>query len=272
MSNEYEINRTPAPQGFEEVINRLIADAEEQKKGTSRTLELTALGGVTQWLGGMLNAYRIWEGKSGNPRTTDRVAGDTPLKPASGSVVVKRLEWEIPAPNECASSCRLVTFGWLGGWAEIHTGSDGSWWAEIHDDQGQENIAAESLEAAEAVVQEKHAARITSALETNQENAPEHVILFTEAPGDFPVVWSTSGEIEVLAYCPFAKGDELYRMQLTPKRSDEVQGLIEQYGIGEFGDRPGIENAIADRLGVKRPHDLPDGPVLAVDNDEDQTS
>ena len=78
MSNEYEINRTPAPQGFEAVINRLIADAEEQKKGTSRTLELTALGGMTQWLGGMLNAYRIWEGQSGNPTTTNRTVAVEP--------------------------------------------------------------------------------------------------------------------------------------------------------------------------------------------------
>jgi len=70
MSNEYEINRTPAPQGFEEVINRLIADAEEQKKGTSRTLELTALGGVTQWLDGMRNAYRVWEEQSANQEST----------------------------------------------------------------------------------------------------------------------------------------------------------------------------------------------------------
>jgi hypothetical protein len=95
------------------------------------------------------------------------------------------------------------------------------------------------------------------------------IILHYCEPGAAPdIITDSVGDVEVFHYCPWATGDEMYRTSPEHVERDtaKVDALLSKHRIGQLGDRPGVENEIADMLGVERPHDLPSGPRLAVDN------
>ena len=97
------------------------------------------------------------------------------------------------------------------------------------------------------------------------------VVLITQQPGDAPDIVTDGEGVEFFSYCPWAKGDELYRLSVSVKvvPAAELDALLSAHRIGQIGDMPGKENAVADLLGIERPHDLPSGLRLAVDNTDD---
>jgi hypothetical protein len=98
------------------------------------------------------------------------------------------------------------------------------------------------------------------------------IVLVYDEPGAAPsVVTDSVGKVEVYHLCPWAVGDELYQSgeRSVERDTARVDSILAKYRAGHFGDRPGVENQVADMLGVDRPHDLPGKPTLAVDNEGD---
>jgi hypothetical protein len=99
------------------------------------------------------------------------------------------------------------------------------------------------------------------------------IVLVYDEPGAAPTVVTDSvGEIEVYHLCEWARGDELFQSggACIDRSTQRVDSILSKYRIGYLGDRPGVENEIADMLGVDRPHSLPDGPRLVSDREGEE--
>ena len=95
------------------------------------------------------------------------------------------------------------------------------------------------------------------------------VVLKYHEDGSYSLI-ADSPHVEVITWCPHIPRDELYAPRIKTITPSEMSALLGEKRIGRLGDMPAAENAVADALGIKRPHDLPTGPTLAVDNDGDE--
>jgi hypothetical protein len=94
------------------------------------------------------------------------------------------------------------------------------------------------------------------------------VIIKTDASGCMSIITDIQGAIFV-SWNPHIPQDEFYQLGSSVKRvsPDEIDAILHDKPVGSFGDRPGLENAVADALGVDRPHDMPGKPTLIVSNE-----
>jgi hypothetical protein len=94
------------------------------------------------------------------------------------------------------------------------------------------------------------------------------ILLKYDEDGSYSLI-ADSLDVEVMTWCPHIPRDEFYAPRIKTITPEELSAILGDKRIGRLGDMPAAENAVADALGIKRPHDLPTGPTLAVDNDGD---
>ena len=101
---------------------------------------------------------------------------------------------------------------------------------------------------------------------------PYRVVLYRETHGGPETFFTDCPDLVAYSITEECKSDRVY--EITSGRGpfhyapEVIDALLGDGPIGRFGDRPGLENKVAEALGVEPPHDLPRGPELAVDNDE----